>query len=128
MNSLQFGSNFSARIDNLTLGGSSNSTLQISGSDGIAGSETVNNSTWTQLTLGLSNVRALWMWNDNTVNSSSVITVASGSAGAGNPFAMLSSGDSALIPWSGSTMLGIYAKIVGGTDTTGVVQYSAINN
>ena len=123
MNTLNFSSNYNARIDNLNLGGSATSAIQISSSNGLADSTTVTSSAYTQLTLGsLTDVRGLWVLNDNATYSSSFITIASGSTGQ-NVLTVLGSGDAALIPWSGS-LNGLYAKITSGANTNGVIQYA----
>jgi hypothetical protein len=128
MNSLTYSTNFSARNDNLSLGGTATTTTNLSSSNGLADSQTVTSSAWTQLTTaGPTDVRAIWLFNDNATYSSSFISIATGSAGQG-VFTILKSGDSAIIPWSGSYP-GLYAKIVpGGTDINGVVQYSLVQS
>ena len=123
MNSLNYATSFSARIDNLTLGGTATTSTNISSSNGLADSQAVTASVWTQLTTaGPADIRAIWLFNDNLTNSSSYVSVATGSAGQG-VFTILKSGDSAIIPWSGSYP-GLYAKIVSGTDINGTVQYA----
>ena len=127
MNSLTYTTNFSARIDNLSLGGTATTTTNISSSNGLSYSQAVTSSAWTSLTIaGPTDIRAMWLFNDNAVNSSSYVSVATGSAGQG-VFTILKSGDSAIIPWSGSYP-GLYAKLVSGGDINGVVQYAVVQS
>jgi hypothetical protein len=127
MNSLTYTTNFSARIDNLSLGGTATTSTNISSSNGLADSQAVTSSAWTALTIaGPTDIRAFWLFNDNATYSSSYVSVATGSAGQG-VFTILKSGDSTIIPWSGSYP-GLYAKIVSGTDINGTVQYSLVQS
>lgn len=123
-NSITLTSGMTSVVDNIRVSGQTNLTANTTSSNAIAASTTVNNSTWTALSLdGLTDVAALWVQNDNTQYSSSVVTVATGSAGQ-NVLTILPSGYASLIAWSGP-LSSLYGKITGGSDTSGVVQMIA---
>lgn len=113
----------SAQIDAQPYGLSKSATLTVTSSNAIQQTvSTINAGGWTQLSLGnIINPALITAWNDNTINSSSVITIATGSAGQ-NIIGFIPSGLPLEIPWSGS-LGGLYAKITSGTDSTGSVQY-----
>ncbi len=122
--SLNFSTTFNSRVDALTLGGGSSTNLTTTSSNAVGETTTLNPSTYTQLSLGsLTDVCALYLYNDNTVYSASVILVSTGSLGQ-NHIAKLSPGQSAVIPWSGS-LSGLYAKSVSATDLAAVIQHIA---
>ena len=116
-------------MPNLTLGGNINSSvnganysvssivsLQTSSSTYLGGAEPVTSSAWTNITFGgFPNLLGIYLQNDATIYSASVISVASASNGAG-VFAILPPGAAAVIPWSGSYNgnNGVYAEVVGG--------------
>lgn len=123
-NTIQAQTSMASIVDSIRVTGTSNVTQNTTSSNAIAASTTVNNSTWTNVSLdGLTDVITLWIQNDNTNYSSSVITVASGSAGQ-NVLTHLPSGFASLISWNGA-LSGLYAKITSGDDATGVVQMIA---
>lgn len=128
-NTLNYTTNISAQVDALGFSANKSVNLGITSSNAIQQSVTIPTSSFTQISLGsLTNVRALWFWNDNVTFTSSVITVSTGSSG-GNQLAVLQPGDSAMIPWSGS-LNGLYANVINGASgngiTTGIIQYLAV--
>lgn len=104
----------------VTVGGNKSINYDATSSLPIEVPTTVNNSTWTNISLdGLTEVYALWLYNDDTEYSSSVITVSTGSLGQ-NVLTQIPSGGTSLISWSGS-LATLYGKITGGDDTTGTI-------
>ena len=127
-NTLNYSTNLNAQIDALGFSANKSVSLAITSSNAIQQSVTVNTSSYGAISLGsLSNVRAVWLWNDNSNYSASVISVATGSTG-GNQIAILQPGDVAVFPWSGSYN-SLYAEVINGATsgvTTGVIQYIAV--
>ena len=128
-NSLTFNTSVNAQVDALGFTANKGVSVGITSSNAIQQSVTLSTSSYTQISLGnLTNVRALWFWNDNTVYTGSVISVATGSTGA-NQIALMNPGDAAVIPWSGS-FNSLYAEVVNGASgngvTQGVIQYVAV--
>jgi hypothetical protein len=125
-NSISVQLNTTSRVDNVTSTLGSSVTAQLTSSNVIIQSVGVTNSGWTQLTLGsLTDVRNLFIWNDNTNLTGSYITIATGSSG-GNPLTILAPGDGANIPWSGS-FNGLYGRVVASSSLAGngLIQYQA---
>jgi len=124
-NSISITTAMTSTVDNISVRGNASVNAVTTSSNAVAASVTVNNSTWTALSLGsLANVTAVWLQNDNSVYSSSVVSIGSGSAGQ-NTLTVMPSGYTSVISWSGSLGSNLYGKIVGGTDATGVVQIIA---
>ena len=125
MNTLTLKSTIASKVDNMTLGGSVSTYTNTSSSNAIATTFTVNNATWTTMSITpLNDVLAVWVQNDNTTYSASVITVATGSA-AVTPLSILTPGYASLICWSGSMGPALYAKVTSGLGTTGSLQFVA---
>ena len=117
-------------IDGVRSSLSTNNTTYVTSSNFIVGGQAVTASAWTSLSLGsLTDVIGLSIYNDNTLNTASVITVATGSAGQ-NVLGILIPGAQSTIAWSGS-ISGLYAKVTGGypfgasTPNNGTVQWIA---
>ena len=128
-NSISVQATVTNTVDNIRNVISSNAVTNTTSSNVIVESSAVTASAWTQLSLDtLADVIALTIWNDNVVNTASVVAVATGSGGQ-NLLTVLAPNAQAIIPWSGS-LAGLYAKVVGGYQgaggaINGVVQYSA---
>jgi hypothetical protein len=111
-NTISANASVTSVVDSVRTTVSTNTSTPTSSSNFIAGNAVVTGSAWTNVTVGtLSDVLLLTVYNDPTVYSASVITLASGSAGIG-PIAILTPGAQAIIPWSGS-LTTISAKVVG---------------
>ena len=110
-----------SNVDNFSATVRTQVSQNTTSSNAYGGSTDVTSSAWTALSLGsLDDVRYFTAWNDNTVYSSSIIAVATGSGG-GNLIGILKPGDGLAMPWSGS-LVSLYAKVLSG-DINGVVQY-----
>ena len=121
---INLGSNASATIDNATYGINQSNAYTVSSSNAIQQNTTVTSLAWTQLSLGaLSNVAFVQIKNDITVNSSSVLLVATGSTGGNQIAAIFPGMVPALIPWSGS-FNGLYATAAGGFGTASLIYYA----
>lgn len=121
---VNWSTNCSAQIDSQPYGVSRNTNYVISSSNAIQ--QTVTNltgSVYTQLSTGsLQNVSAIAIFNDNTVVSSSVVLICTGSSGGNVLSNGIQPGLSAQIPWTGS-LNGLYATVVGGAGTA-TIQYT----
>jgi hypothetical protein len=124
-NSIQVQTSMNSTVDNMTLSIRSSVTSNTTSSNALGQSVNISASGWAQLSTGsLTDIRTMAFYNDNAVNTASVITIATGSAGQ-NPLATLQPGDGAIIPWSGS-INGLYAKVVSANPAVnGVIQYQA---
>ena len=123
-NSTSLNSSISTTVDNISVTGHASVSQNTTSSNAVAGNTNVTSSAWTSISLGsLSNVLSMWIWNDNTTYTASVITVATGSAGQ-NVISILNPGHASLIGWSGS-LAGVYAKITSGTGIDGTLQIVA---
>jgi hypothetical protein len=123
MNNITINTSMASTVDNITIRGAASVTQTTTSSNAIASSTNVTSSAWTQLSLGsLANVAAIWIQNDNTVYTASVIAVGTGSAGQ-NTVSILPPGYSSVLSWSGS-LGGLYAKVLSG-DKDGVIQLIA---
>ena len=115
-NSVSINQSVTSIVDGVRTTLSSNTNQSTTSSNFIAGGQAVTASVWTAISLGsLTDVIILTVVNDNSDNTASVITFATGAAGQ-NPLATLSPGNQAIIPWSGS-LPSLYAKVVGGYPT-----------
>jgi hypothetical protein len=124
-NSISVQTSMTSTVDGFTLSKASSLSANTTSSNAIGQTLSVTSSVWTQLSLGiLTDVTNIYVWNDNTVNTASVVSVATGSTG-GNVIAVLQPGAAASIPWSGS-FNGLYAKVVTAAPAiNGTVQYIA---
>ena len=118
-NTLSTNASITSVVDSVRTTVSTNTNLQPSSSNFIAGNAVVTSSAWTNVTLGtLSDCIQLTVLSDSTVYSQSVITIASGSNGA-SVQGTLTPGSILVMPWSGS-LTTISAKVVGNyTNNTG---------
>jgi|ERR1035437_4107238 hypothetical protein len=115
-----------SRVDGLTIQSSNTSVnVNTTSSNAIGGTAASTGSVWTQQSLTpLTDVLSIWLYNDNTVFTASIISVATGSSG-GNVLTILQPGFSAVIPWSGS-LSGLYHKVVSSApNTVGTLQFIA---
>lgn len=110
-NSLSANASLSAIVDQFTLAGNAAVATQTTGSNGIGISVTIaTGGSWQSIDVSeLSDFRYGWFYNDTT--GSSIITVATGSAGQ-NILCKLQPGDTSLVSWSGS-IASLYAKTTG---------------
>ena len=115
----------SATIDAGAFSIGKNASIQVSSSNAIQSNVSLQTGSWTAISLGtLSNVAYISLYNDNTVNTASIIQVATGSTG-GNVIATIQPGLPALIAWSGS-LNGLYGTVTGASQgNVGVLQYYA---
>jgi hypothetical protein len=111
-------------VDNITNNITSNLTTPTTSSNLAVVSFPVTASGWTQLPLGgATDILNVFIWNDNVVNTGSVVTIATGSNGQ-NPLSTLRPGAGSSIAWSGS--LTLYAKVTSTNPfVDGVLQFSA---
>lgn len=113
-NQISLQSSINTTVNNINVSGRASVSQTTVSPNAIAQTLDVTSSVWTAISLGeLDNVMALWVQNDNTTGTASVITIATGSAGQ-NVLSVLSSGHASLIAWSGS-LNGLYAKITSGS-------------
>lgn len=116
MASITLGSTFTSTVNNSSYNGSF--STQLSSSNWIGGYETIGNS-WTNLSFNsgsLSSPLSYTVQNVTTTYSSSIIAVATGSAGQG-VFTYLFPGQSIVVAWSGSVYnnnQGIFVSVAGG--------------
>jgi len=115
MANITLNSTFSDGIDNSSTGGQFTATL--TSSNWLGGNEIIGNG-WTQLSFNsgsLTSPLAFYVKNDTTIYSSSIVAVATGSAGQG-VFCYLYPGQQVIIGWSGSVYnnnQGVYVSVVG---------------
>ena len=133
MNQLSTNATVMSVVDSVRTTVSTNQNTQTSSSNFIAGNAVVTGSVWTAITLGtLDDVIGMTFYNDSSVYSQSVISVALGAAGT--PVATtLIPGAQAIIPWSGSMptvsarVVGSYPPFISGSDAGAANQWGKGN-
>lgn len=123
-NSISIQTSIQSVVDGFRLSGTANSNGATTSSNAIGETINVYGNAWTAVSLGaLTDVTALWAFNDNTTISQSVIQL-SGSGGGMPIGTILPLGASTLLSWSGS-ISGLWAKAVSGATTTASLQFIA---
>lgn len=127
-NSLSIVTTVTSVVDGARTTLNSSNNLNTTSSNFISGTQQMTSSAATNISLGsLTDVLAVTVINDNSVNTASVIQVTGSVGGIG---AVLIPGSQAVLPWSGS-LGGLSGKVIGGyppgtaTPANGTVQWSA---
>lgn len=117
-------SSINSTVDSLRLSLSSNVNTTTTSSNALGETLTVYGNTWTSIGLtGLTNVAVLYVLNDNTVNTASIIQI-SGSTITNPVGTILQPGQGTSLFWSGS-IGNVFASVVNGSTLTGSLQYIA---
>ena len=113
MNSISLNQTVTSTIDGVRTVVNSNVVQNTSSSNFIVGGQDVGSAAWVALSVGsLTDVIGITVKNDDSVYSSSIVTVATGSAGQ-NVIGYVYPGGQMTTMWSGS-VASLYAKVTGG--------------